>query len=75
MNQQTAAGYISAGAAALDIGEALIPWEAVALRQANRIRELARGFLNSVESARRENGIRVDEVVVNRAPVLAFKEV
>jgi len=74
VNQQTAAGYISAGAAALGIGEDLIRWEAVALRQANRIRELARRFLNSVESARRENGTRVDEIVVNRAPVLAFKE-
>jgi len=74
VNQQTAAGYISAGAAALGIGQALIPWEAVALRQANRIRELARRFLNAVESARRENGTRIDEVVVNRAPVLAFKE-
>jgi 2-dehydro-3-deoxyphosphogluconate aldolase/(4S)-4-hydroxy-2-oxoglutarate aldolase len=74
VNQQTAAGYILAGAAALGIGEALIPWEAVALRQSNRIRELARRFLNSVETARRENGTRVDEVVVNRATVLAFKE-
>jgi len=74
VNQQTAAGYIVAGAAALGIGEALIPWEAVALRQANRIRELARRFLNSVELGRRENGTRVGEVVVNRTPVLAFKE-
>lgn len=74
VNQQTAAGYISAGAAALGIGEALIPWEAVALRQSGRIRELARRFLISVESARRESGAKVDEVVVNRAPVFAFKE-
>jgi 2-dehydro-3-deoxyphosphogluconate aldolase/(4S)-4-hydroxy-2-oxoglutarate aldolase len=74
VNQQTAAGYILAGASALGIGEALIPWEAIALRQANRIRELARRFLNSVETARRENGTRVDEIVVNRAPVFAFKE-
>jgi 2-dehydro-3-deoxyphosphogluconate aldolase/(4S)-4-hydroxy-2-oxoglutarate aldolase len=74
VNQQTAAGYILAGAAALGIGEALIPWEAVALRQSNRIRELARRFLNFVEIARRENGTKVDEVVVNRASALALKE-
>jgi 2-dehydro-3-deoxyphosphogluconate aldolase / (4S)-4-hydroxy-2-oxoglutarate aldolase len=74
VNQKTASGYILAGAAALGIGEALIPWEAVALRQSNRIRELARRFLNIVELARRANGTRADEVVVNRSPVLAFKE-
>jgi 2-dehydro-3-deoxyphosphogluconate aldolase/(4S)-4-hydroxy-2-oxoglutarate aldolase len=73
VNQQTAAGYILAGAAALGIGEALIPWEAVALRQSNRIRELARRFLNFVDSARRENGTRYEEVVVNRAPSLVLK--
>jgi 2-dehydro-3-deoxyphosphogluconate aldolase / (4S)-4-hydroxy-2-oxoglutarate aldolase len=55
VNQRTAAGYIMAGAAALGIGEALIPWEAVALRQSNRIRELAKRFVNFVETARREN--------------------
>jgi 2-dehydro-3-deoxyphosphogluconate aldolase/(4S)-4-hydroxy-2-oxoglutarate aldolase len=74
VNQQTAAGYILAGAAALGIGEALIPWEAVALRQSGRIRELARRFLNSVESARQETGAKIEEVVVNRAPVFAYKE-
>jgi len=74
VNQQTAAGYISAGATALGIGEALIPWEAVALRQSNRIRELARRFLNSVEIGRRENGTKVEEVVVNRASFLALNE-
>jgi 2-dehydro-3-deoxyphosphogluconate aldolase/(4S)-4-hydroxy-2-oxoglutarate aldolase len=55
VNQQTAAGYMSAGATALGIGEALIPWEAVALRQSNRIRELARRFVKFVENGRREN--------------------
>jgi 2-dehydro-3-deoxyphosphogluconate aldolase / (4S)-4-hydroxy-2-oxoglutarate aldolase len=74
VNEQNATGYILAGASALGIGEALIPWEAVALRQSNRIRELARRFLNSVEIARREIGTKVDEVVVNRASVLALKE-
>src|ERR1700688_3604990 len=58
VNQQTATGYIVAGAAALGVGAALLPWEAVALRQSNRIRELARRFLNSVEAGRRENGTK-----------------
>src|SRR6202166_3689109 len=74
VNQQTATGYIVAGAAAIGVGEALIPWEAVALRQSNRIRELARRFLNFVEIARRENGARLEEVDSNRAPVLALIE-
>jgi 2-dehydro-3-deoxyphosphogluconate aldolase/(4S)-4-hydroxy-2-oxoglutarate aldolase len=74
VNQQTAAGYILAGAAALGIGEALIPAEAIALGQSRRIRELARRFLNFVEMARRENGTKVNEFVLNRAPVLALKE-
>src|SRR5580692_702931 len=74
VNQQTAAGYLLAGATALGIGQALLPWEAVALRQANRIRELARRFLNVVEGSRRDNAPRHEEVVVNRAPVFVFKE-
>lgn len=74
VNQQTATGYILAGAAALGIGEALIPAEAIALGQSRRIRELARRFLNFVEMARRENGTKVNEFVPNQAPVLAMKE-
>jgi 2-dehydro-3-deoxyphosphogluconate aldolase/(4S)-4-hydroxy-2-oxoglutarate aldolase len=55
VNQQTAAGYLSAGVTALAIGEALIPWEAVALRQSRRIGELARRFMNFVAAARAES--------------------
>lgn len=55
VNQQTAAGYLSAGATALGIGEALIPWEAIALRQSRRIGELARRFMSVVAAARIEN--------------------
>jgi|HubBroStandDraft_2_1064218.scaffolds.fasta_scaffold23574_3 2-dehydro-3-deoxyphosphogluconate aldolase/(4S)-4-hydroxy-2-oxoglutarate aldolase len=55
VNRQTAAGYLAAGATALGIGEALIPWEAVALRQSRRIGELARRFMNLVAAARTEN--------------------
>jgi 2-dehydro-3-deoxyphosphogluconate aldolase/(4S)-4-hydroxy-2-oxoglutarate aldolase len=59
VNQQTAAGYLAAGATALGIGEALFPREAIALRQAGRIRELARRFVNFVEAARKESGTNV----------------
>jgi 2-dehydro-3-deoxyphosphogluconate aldolase/(4S)-4-hydroxy-2-oxoglutarate aldolase len=74
VNQQTAAEYMAAGATALGIGEALIPWDAVAGRQSNRIRELARRFLSFVETARRENGRNAGHVAAHQAPVLALKE-
>jgi 2-dehydro-3-deoxyphosphogluconate aldolase / (4S)-4-hydroxy-2-oxoglutarate aldolase len=54
VNQQTAAGFILAGAVALGIGGDLIPWESIVLRQAGRIRELSRRFLNFVAVAREE---------------------
>ncbi len=41
VNQQTAAGFILAGAIGLGIGTDLIPWESIALRQSGRIGELA----------------------------------
>lgn len=74
VNQQSAPGYLAAGATALGIGQALFPWEAVALRQANRIRELARRFRNFVEISRREEGPRAEEIVIKRAPSFVFKE-
>jgi len=52
VNQQTAANFILAGAAALGIGRELIPSEAVQKRQEGRIRELAHRFLNYVRTAR-----------------------
>jgi 2-dehydro-3-deoxyphosphogluconate aldolase/(4S)-4-hydroxy-2-oxoglutarate aldolase len=74
VNLQTAPGYLSAGATALGIGQALLPWEAVALRQSNRISELSRRFLNFVAISRRENGNRTEEIVVNQTTVLTLKE-
>jgi 2-dehydro-3-deoxyphosphogluconate aldolase / (4S)-4-hydroxy-2-oxoglutarate aldolase len=58
VNLQTAPGYLAAGAVALGIGRALFPEEAVALRQGNRIRELARRFTNFVAKARKENPVK-----------------
>jgi hypothetical protein len=54
VNQQTASGLILAGAAALGIGSALIPWESIVRRQSGRIGELCRRFSNFVTTARRE---------------------
>jgi 2-dehydro-3-deoxyphosphogluconate aldolase / (4S)-4-hydroxy-2-oxoglutarate aldolase len=52
VNQQNASSFILAGAAALGIGAALIPVEAIRLRQPDRIAELARRFAGFVSSAR-----------------------
>ena len=52
VNQQTAANFILAGAAALGIGRELIPKDAVQSRQDGRIRELAQRFLKFVRTAR-----------------------
>lgn len=52
VNQQTAIGYIRAGAAALGVGVELLPHEAVERRQDHRIHELARRFLNFVRDGR-----------------------
>ena len=54
VNQQTASGFILAGAVALGIGAELIPREAIRMRQPDRIAELARRFCGFVSGARRE---------------------
>lgn len=57
VNQQTASNFILSGATALGIGGDLIPKEAIRRRQADRIAELARRFINSVRSARVQAGM------------------
>jgi 2-dehydro-3-deoxyphosphogluconate aldolase/(4S)-4-hydroxy-2-oxoglutarate aldolase len=52
VNQETAADFILAGAAALGIGAPLIPRAAIEHRQPERISELARRFLRIVQTAR-----------------------
>src|SRR5271166_4027784 len=54
VNQQTAAGFILAGAAAIGVGTELIPTEAIERRQSDRIRELARRFAKLVKDAHEE---------------------
>lgn len=52
VNQETAADFILAGAAALGIGGRLIPKVAIEHRQPDKISELARRFLRIVQTAR-----------------------
>lgn len=52
VNQQTAAEFITAGAAAIGVGPELIPKKAVQHRDDHWITELARRFLSSIQVAR-----------------------
>jgi 2-dehydro-3-deoxyphosphogluconate aldolase/(4S)-4-hydroxy-2-oxoglutarate aldolase len=52
VSQQNAYNFIMAGALALGIGRELIPPKAIRVREADRIRELARRFLASVKAGR-----------------------
>ena len=52
VNQETAADYILAGAAAVGIGGRLIPKAAIEHRKPEQISELARRFLRIVQTAR-----------------------
>ncbi|MGA3049021.1 MAG: bifunctional 4-hydroxy-2-oxoglutarate aldolase/2-dehydro-3-deoxy-phosphogluconate aldolase [Terracidiphilus sp.] len=52
VNQVTASDYILAGATAIGLGGELLPREALHLRQADRIHELAGRFLTMVKDAR-----------------------
>jgi 2-dehydro-3-deoxyphosphogluconate aldolase/(4S)-4-hydroxy-2-oxoglutarate aldolase len=52
VTQHTATGFILAGAAAIGVGIELIPPDAIARREAERIRELARRFVGFVKDAR-----------------------
>jgi 2-dehydro-3-deoxyphosphogluconate aldolase/(4S)-4-hydroxy-2-oxoglutarate aldolase len=52
VNQQTATGYIIAGASAIGVGGELLPPDALQRRQEHRIHELARRFLNFVKDGR-----------------------
>jgi len=52
VNQLTAANYVTAGVAALSVGNELVPAEAIHMRQTGRIQELARRFLTAVDNGR-----------------------
>jgi len=64
VNQQTAADFILSGATAIGVGTELIPTEAIARRQPERIREMALRFLGFVKDARdRVEAIRQRTIV------------
>lgn len=52
VNQHNTLNFMKAGATALGVSKELIPAEAIRLRQADRIRELARRFLASIDTVR-----------------------
>lgn len=52
VNQQTAQKFVVAGASALGVGAELIPEDALRLKQAARIRELAHRFVRFVKDGR-----------------------
>jgi 2-dehydro-3-deoxyphosphogluconate aldolase/(4S)-4-hydroxy-2-oxoglutarate aldolase len=54
VNQETAGNFILSGAEAIGIGTELIPTEAIARRQSDRIKELARRFRRMVNEAREQ---------------------
>jgi 2-dehydro-3-deoxyphosphogluconate aldolase / (4S)-4-hydroxy-2-oxoglutarate aldolase len=59
VNQETAADFILAGAAALGIGGRLIPKSAIEHRRPEQISELARRFLRIVKTARNKTSRRI----------------
>jgi 2-dehydro-3-deoxyphosphogluconate aldolase/(4S)-4-hydroxy-2-oxoglutarate aldolase len=65
VNQQTAASFILAGATAIGVGTELIPTEAIERRQAGRIRELARRYVQLVKEARDQIEAWKQSIVVN----------
>jgi 2-dehydro-3-deoxyphosphogluconate aldolase/(4S)-4-hydroxy-2-oxoglutarate aldolase len=62
VNQQTATNFILAGATAVGVGGGLIPRESIKLRQADRIRELARRFVMFVAAGRSDLASRKDTI-------------
>lgn len=66
VNQQTAAGFILSGAAAIGVGTELVPPESIEKRQSERIRELARRFARLVKGAREQIEAWKKSVVVKK---------
>jgi hypothetical protein len=64
VNQQTAASFILSGATAIGIGTELVPNEAIARRQSDRIKELAVRFRRLVKEAREQIAVWKQSTVV-----------
>lgn len=66
VNQQNAAEFVAAGAAAVGVGPELIPKKAVEHRDSHWITELARRFLHSIHAARAQRLNKHDTVERSR---------
>jgi 2-dehydro-3-deoxyphosphogluconate aldolase / (4S)-4-hydroxy-2-oxoglutarate aldolase len=64
VTQQTAGGYILAGASAIGVGTELIPAQAIERREIDRILELAHRFRGFVNDARKRLGSRKENGMV-----------
>ncbi len=54
VHEETAGDYLRAGASALGIGGALVPRDAIELRQSHRIRNLSKRFHGIIDTTRKE---------------------
>jgi hypothetical protein len=64
VNQETAGNFILSGAEAIGVETELIPTEAIARRQSDRIKELARRFRRMVKEAREQIEVWQQSVVL-----------
>jgi 2-dehydro-3-deoxyphosphogluconate aldolase / (4S)-4-hydroxy-2-oxoglutarate aldolase len=72
VTQQTAASFILAGATAIGVGTELIPADAIANRETERIQELAHRFLGFVKDARRRMAPQEESSVATKTDFWKF---
>lgn len=72
VTQQTATSFILAGATAIGVGTELIPADAIANRETERIRELARRFVGFVKDARRRLEPRKESRIASKTDFWEF---
>jgi 2-dehydro-3-deoxyphosphogluconate aldolase/(4S)-4-hydroxy-2-oxoglutarate aldolase len=74
VTQQTATSFLMAGATAIGVGTELIPADAIANREAERIRELAHRFLGYVKDARSRMASQSESGAPGKTDFLRFHE-
>jgi 2-dehydro-3-deoxyphosphogluconate aldolase/(4S)-4-hydroxy-2-oxoglutarate aldolase len=72
VTQQTATAFLLAGATAIGVGTELVPADAIANREAERIRELAHRFLGYVKDARSRMAPQNDNSAPGKTDFLSF---
>jgi 2-dehydro-3-deoxyphosphogluconate aldolase / (4S)-4-hydroxy-2-oxoglutarate aldolase len=72
VTQQTATTFLLAGATAIGVGTELIPADAIANREAERIRELAHRFLGYVKEARSRIAVQNESSALGKTDFLRF---